>query len=224
MNPTENRFTLTSQKVVDASKAEARRLNHYYVSTEHILLGLLQVHDGVANEALVNLGTTPSKIRADVERIVGTGDNVMLLGEIPFTPRARKVIELAAEEATKSGSQYTGTEHILIGLVREEEGIAATVLRDGGVRLDDLIREVGRLTSAKLLRGVGSVLKANEQQLKAHDTRPVVARFMRVLMTRFLTLEDMRQAIDDARDSADPVGQVPADALSLEMADRLVDF
>ncbi|MBI3291227.1 MAG: ATP-dependent Clp protease ATP-binding subunit [Elusimicrobia bacterium] len=135
-----NRFTERAQRVILIAQEEAKRLNHDYVGTEHILLGLIALGEGVAAQVLANLGVDLRRVRAEIEKIVGTGDNVMLLGEIPFTPRAKKVLELAVEEAQNMGHSHVGTEHLLLGLIREEEGVAAQVLENLGGRLD-LVRE-----------------------------------------------------------------------------------
>jgi ATP-dependent Clp protease ATP-binding subunit ClpC len=137
-----NRFTDRVQRVIIIAQEEAKRLNHDYVGTEHILLGLVAIGEGVAAKVLINLGIDLRKLRTEVEKLVGTGDNVMLLGEIPFTPRAKKVLELAVEEAQSMGHTYVGTEHLLLGLLREEEGIAARVLENLGVRINDVREEV----------------------------------------------------------------------------------
>src|SRR5437764_4514665 len=137
-----NRFTERAQRVILIAQEEAKRLNHDYVGTEHILLGLIALGEGVAAQVLANLGVDLRRVRAEIEKIVGTGDNVMLLGEIPFTPRAKKVLELAVEEAQNMGHNYVGTEHLLLGLIREEEGVAARVLENLGIRLDVVKEEV----------------------------------------------------------------------------------
>jgi ATP-dependent Clp protease ATP-binding subunit ClpC len=137
-----NRFTERAQRVILIAQEEAKRLNHDYVGTEHLLLGLIALGEGVAAQVLANLGVDLRRVRSEVEKIVGTGDNVMLLGEIPFTPRAKKVLELAVEEAQNMGHNYVGTEHLLLGLIREEEGVAARVLENLGVRLDVVREEV----------------------------------------------------------------------------------
>ncbi|MBI4396195.1 MAG: ATP-dependent Clp protease ATP-binding subunit, partial [Elusimicrobia bacterium] len=137
-----NRFTERAQRVILIAQEEAKRLNHDYVGTEHLLLGLIALGEGVAAQVLANLGVDLRRVRVEIEKIVGTGDNVMLLGEIPFTPRAKKVLELAVEEAQNMGHNYVGTEHLLLGLIREEEGVAARVLENIGVRLDVVREEV----------------------------------------------------------------------------------
>src|SRR3954466_12922487 len=137
-----NRFTERAQRVILIAQEEAKRLNHDYVGTEHILLGLIALGEGVAAQVLANLGVDLRRVRAEIEKIVGTGDTVMLLGELPFTPRAKKVLELAVEEAQNMGHSHVGTEHLLLGLIREEEGVAAQVLENLGVRLDIVREEV----------------------------------------------------------------------------------
>src|SRR5215467_1013098 len=137
-----NRFTERAQRVILIAQEEAKRLNYDYVGTEHLLLGLIALGEGVAAQVLANLGVDLRRVRAEIEKIVGTGDNVMLLGEIPFTPRAKKVLELAVEEAQNMGHSHVGTEHLLLGLIREEEGVAAQVLENLGVRLDIVREEV----------------------------------------------------------------------------------
>ncbi|MBI3011992.1 MAG: ATP-dependent Clp protease ATP-binding subunit [Elusimicrobia bacterium] len=137
-----NRFTERAQRVILIAQEEAKRLNHDYVGTEHILLGLIALGEGVAAQVLSNLGVDLRRVRSEIEKIVGTGDNVMLLGEIPFTPRAKKVLELAVEEAQSMAHNYVGTEHLLLGLIREEEGVAARVLENLGCRLDVVREEV----------------------------------------------------------------------------------
>ena len=137
-----NRFTERAQRVILIAQEEAKRLNHDYVGTEHILLGLIALGEGVAAQVLANLGVDLRRVRSEIEKIVGTGDNVMLLGEIPFTPRSKKVLEYAVEEAQHMGHSYVGTEHLLLGLIREEEGVAARVLENLGLRLDVVREEV----------------------------------------------------------------------------------
>ncbi|MBI4249853.1 MAG: ATP-dependent Clp protease ATP-binding subunit [Elusimicrobia bacterium] len=137
-----NRFTERAQRVILIAQEEAKRLNHDYVGTEHILLGLIALGEGVAAQVLANLGVDLRRVRSEIEKIVGTGDNVMLLGEIPFTPRAKKVLEYAVEEAQHMGHSYVGTEHLLLGLIREEEGVAARVLENLGLKLEVVREEV----------------------------------------------------------------------------------
>src|ERR671929_157535 len=123
------RFTERARQVVVLAQEEARILKHNYIGTEHILLGLLREEEGLAARVLESLDITVERVRAQVVRIVGSGEEVTS-GQIPFTPRAKKVLELALREALSLGHNYIGTEHILLGLVRENEGVAARILLD----------------------------------------------------------------------------------------------
>jgi len=131
-----NRFTQRAQKAILLAQREAKRLNHDYLGTEHILLGLMALGEGVAAQVLQDLGIDLKKVRREVEKMVRTGDNILLVGEVPFTPRAKKVLELAIQEAQDMGHNYVGTEHLLLGLIREEEGVAAKVLEGLGASLE----------------------------------------------------------------------------------------
>ncbi len=128
------RFTERARQVVVLAQDEARALKHNYIGTEHILLGLLREEEGLAARVLESLDITVEEVRAQVARIVGQGDEVTT-GQIPFTPRAKKVLELALREALSLGHNYIGTEHILLGLVREGEGVAAQILKKLGAEL-----------------------------------------------------------------------------------------
>ena len=121
------RFTDRARRVVVLAQEEARMLNHDYIGTEHILLGLIREGDGVAAKALESLGISLEAVRQQVEEIIGRGQQAPS-GHIPFTPRAKKVLELSLREALQLGHNYIGTEHILLGLIREGEGVAAQVL------------------------------------------------------------------------------------------------
>lgn len=136
-----DKFTERARKVLQLAQEEAQRFNHNYMGTEHILLGLVREGDGVAARVLSNLGIELAKVRAAVEFIIGHGDR-MAMGEIGLTPRAKRVIELSVDEARRLDHHYIGTEHILLGLVREGEGIAAGVLESLGVSLEKVRREV----------------------------------------------------------------------------------
>src|SRR3954451_14899711 len=130
-----DKFTERARKVLQLAQEEAQRFNHNYIGTEHILLGLVREGDGVAARVLNNLGIELHKVRSAVEFIIGRGDR-MVMGEIGLTPRAKRVIELAVDEARRLNHHYIGTEHLLLGLVREGEGIAAGVLESLGVNLE----------------------------------------------------------------------------------------
>jgi len=130
-----DKFTERARKVLSLSQEEAQRFQHNYIGTEHLLLGLVREGEGVAAVVLSNLGVELNKVRDTVEAIIGRGDRIVL-GEIGLTPRAKKVIELAVDEARRLNHHYIGTEHLLLGLVREGEGIAAGVLESMGVNLE----------------------------------------------------------------------------------------
>ena len=131
------KFTERARKVLSLAEEEARRFQHNYIGTEHLLLGLVREGEGVAAKVLSNRGIELNKVRAAVENIIGRGDRIVL-GEIGLTPRARRVVEFAIDEATRMNHHYVGTEHLLLGLIHEGEGIAAGILESQGVRLDDI--------------------------------------------------------------------------------------
>jgi ATP-dependent Clp protease ATP-binding subunit ClpC len=137
-----DRFTDRAKKVMSFARQEAMKFNHEYIGTEHILLGLVQEGSGVAANVLKNMTVDLEKIRHEVEKIVKTGPSMVPMGQLPFTPRAKKVLELSLEEASQLSHNYIGTEHLLLGLIRENEGIAAQVLTNLGVKLDEVREEV----------------------------------------------------------------------------------
>ena len=141
------RFTDRARRVVVLAQEEARMLNHNYIGTEHILLGLIHEGEGVAAKALESLGISLDAVRQQVEEIIGQGQQAPS-GHIPFTPRAKKVLELTRREAEQLGHNYIGTEHILLGLIREGDGVAAQVLVMLGADLNRV-----RLTVIQLLHG-----------------------------------------------------------------------
>ena len=141
-----DKFTERARRVLTLAQEEAHRFNHNYIGTEHILLGLVREGDGVAAKVLANLGVELNKVRSAVEFIIGRGDRTVL-GEIGLTPRAKKVIELAVDEARRLNHSHIGTEHLLLGLVREGEGIAAGVLESLGVNLERVRAETTRILS-----------------------------------------------------------------------------
>src|SRR5208283_1091248 len=146
------RFTERARQVVVLAQEEARTLKHNYIGTEHILLGLLREEEGLAARVLESLDITVERVRAQVVRIVGSGEEVTS-GQIPFTPRAKKVLELALREALSLGHNYIGTEHILLGLVRENEGVAARILLDFDADSEKIRNEVIRMLSGPGGRG-----------------------------------------------------------------------
>ena len=148
------RFTERAQRVFLLAQEEARRLRHPAVGTEHLLLGLLREGEGIAARALQSLGLDLSKVREEVERIVAPGEN-RVGDEVGLTPRAKKVLELAHEEGRRQGVSYVGTEHLLLGLIREGEGVAARVLINHGLTMDSVRRQV-----LMLLGGIGAAVQA----------------------------------------------------------------
>jgi ATP-dependent Clp protease ATP-binding subunit ClpC len=149
------RFTERARQVVVLAQDEARALKHNYIGTEHILLGLLREEEGLAARVLESLDITVEEVRAQVARIVGQGDEVTT-GQIPFTPRAKKVLELALREALSLGHNYIGTEHILLGLVRENEGVAARILLDFDADAEKIRNEIIRMLSGPGRRQAGA--------------------------------------------------------------------
>src|ERR687895_75680 len=162
------RFTERARQVVVLAQDEARALKHNYIGTEHILLGLLREEEGLAARVLESLDITVEEVRAQVARIVGQGDEVTT-GQIPFTPRAKKVLELALREALSLGHNYIGTEHILLGLVRENEGVAARILLDFDADAEKIRNEIIRMLSGPGRRqqggGGGSGEKSKSSKL-----------------------------------------------------------
>ena len=140
------KFSERARRVLSLAQEEAQRFNHNYIGTEHILLGLVRETEGVAARVLANLGVDLSKVRSAVEFIIGRGERPAQ-GEIGLTPRAKKVVELAVDEARRMNHTYIGTEHLLIGLLREGEGVAAGVLESLGVTLDKVRSETHRILS-----------------------------------------------------------------------------
>src|SRR4028118_1142241 len=149
------RFTERARQVVVLAQEEARILKHNYIGTEHILLGLLREEEGLAARVLESLDITVERVRAQVVRIVGSGEEVTS-GQIPFTPRAKKVLELALREALSLGHNYIGTEHILLGLVRENDGVAARILLAFDADSEKIRNEVIRMLSGPGGRRGGS--------------------------------------------------------------------
>ena len=171
------RFTERARQVVVLAQEEARILKHNYIGTEHILLGLLREEEGLAARVLESLDITVERVRAQVVRIVGSGEEVTS-GQIPFTPRAKKVLELALREALSLGHNYIGTEHILLGLVRENEGVAARILLDFDADSEKIRNEVIRMLSGPGGRqgrsrpGAGAAGRGQEVLEAARPVRP----------------------------------------------------
>jgi excisionase family DNA binding protein len=150
-----DKFTERARKVLTLAQEEARGLNHNYIGTEHLLLGLVREGEGVAGKVLANLGVEPYRVRSAVEFIIGRGNHTVS-GEIGLTPRAKKVMELAVDEARRLGHHYIGTEHLLLGLVREGEGIAAGVLESLHINLEQVRAQTIRVLSAPRAKQPGA--------------------------------------------------------------------
>ena len=171
------RFTDRARKVMALANQEAQRFNHEYVGTEHILLGLVKEGQGVAANVLHNLQVDLKKIRLEVEKIVKSGPNMVTMGKLPQTPRAKKVIEFAIEEARNLGHNYVGTEHLLLGLLREHDGVAAQVLMNLGLKLDDVRAEVLNILGASQeAEGAGQ-----EEERRGKSKTPALDSFGRDL-------------------------------------------
>jgi ATP-dependent Clp protease ATP-binding subunit ClpC len=150
------RFTDRARKVMQLANQEAQRFNHEYIGTEHILLGLVKEGSGVAANVLKNLDIDLRRIRLEVEKIVQAGPDMVTMGKLPQTPRAKKVIEYSIEEARNLNHNYVGTEHLLLGLLREQEGVAAQVLINLGLKLEDVREEVLNLLGHNMDAGESS--------------------------------------------------------------------
>src|SRR5262245_27058604 len=137
-----NNFTPRAQQVLALARKEADRFNHNFVGTEHLLLGLIKLGQGVAVNVLQKLGLDLDTVRMEVEKQVGTGPDQKMIGNIPYTPRVKKVLALAAKEAKNLNHTYVGTEHILLGLLREGDGVAARVLKNLDVDIEQTRQEI----------------------------------------------------------------------------------
>ena len=189
------RFTDRARKVMALANQEAQRFNHEYIGTEHILLGLVKEGSGVGATVLKNLDVDIKKLRLAVEKRVKSGPDMVTMGKLPQTPRAKKVIEYAIEEARALNHNYVGTEHILLGLLRETEGIAAQVLMDMDMRLEDVRQEVLNLLGASIdEEAIGLGMKMGPAMARKPKSKtPALDSFGR----------DLTQLADD--DELDPV-------------------
>ena len=151
------RFTDRARKVMALANQEAQRFNHEYIGTEHILLGLVKEGSGVGANVLKNLDIDLRKVRLEVEKLVKSGPDMVTMGKLPQTPRAKKVIEYAIEEARSLNHNYVGTEHLLLGLLRETDGVAAQVLMNLNLKLEEVREEVLNLLGAGMDSAAGGV-------------------------------------------------------------------
>src|SRR6476469_4208238 len=172
------RFTDRARKVMALANQEAQRFNHEYIGTEHILLGLVKEGSGVGANVLKNLDVDLRKVRLEVEKLVKSGPDMVTMGKLPQTPRAKKVIEYAIEEARNLNHNYVGTEHLLLGLLREHDGVAAQVLMNLSLKLEEVREEVLNLLGA----GVETEEPAQEKQgQKGKSKTPALDSFGRDL-------------------------------------------
>src|SRR5918992_421916 len=173
------RFTDRARKVMALANQEAQRFNHEYIGTEHILLGLVKEGSGVGANVLKNLDVDLRKVRLEVEKLVKSGPDMVTMGKLPQTPRAKKVIEYAIEEARNLNHNYVGTEHLLLGLLREHDGVAAQVLMNLNLKLEEVREEVLNLLGA----GVESEEQPQEKQggTKGKSKTPALDSFGRDL-------------------------------------------
>jgi len=174
------RFTDRARKVMQLANQEAQRFNHEYIGTEHILLGLVKEGSGVAANVLKNLDIDLRKIRLEVEKIVQSGPDMVTMGKLPQTPRAKKVIEYSIEEARNLNHNYVGTEHLLLGLLREQEGVAAQVLMNLGLKLEDVREEVLNLLGHNMATEEGGG-GGERQASKSKSKTPALDSFGRDL-------------------------------------------
>jgi ATP-dependent Clp protease ATP-binding subunit ClpC len=175
------RFTDRARKVMQLANQEAQRFNHEYIGTEHILLGLVKEGSGVAANVLKNLDIDLRRIRLEVEKIVQAGPDMVTMGKLPQTPRAKKVIEYSIEEARNLNHNYVGTEHLLLGLLREQEGVAAQVLINLGLKLEDVREEVLNLLGHNMDSGESSSSGGERTASKGKSKTPALDSFGRDL-------------------------------------------
>jgi ATP-dependent Clp protease ATP-binding subunit ClpC len=176
------RFTDRARKVMALANQEAQRFNHEYIGTEHILLGLVKEGSGVGANVLKNLEVDLRKVRLEVEKLVKSGPDMVTMGKLPQTPRAKKVIEFAIEEARNLNHNYVGTEHLLLGLLREQDGVAAQVLMNLGIKLEEVREEVLNLLGAGVESEEGAAAAGPETSRKGGKSRtPALDSFGRDL-------------------------------------------
>src|SRR5271169_6192705 len=175
------RFTDRARKVMQLANQEAQRFNHEYIGTEHVLLGLIKEGSGVAANVLKNLDVDLRKIRLEVEKLVQSGPDMVTMGKLLQTPRAKKVIEYSMEEARNLNHNYVGTEHILLGLLREQEGVAAQVLMNLGLKLEEVREEVLNLLGHNMATEESGSGSTERQANKGKSKTPALDSFGRDL-------------------------------------------
>ncbi len=209
------RFTDRARRVVVMAQEEARMLNHDYIGTEHLLLGLIHEGKGVAAKALDGMGITEEAVRQQVEEIVGRGQQASRSGHIPFTARAKKVLKLSLREALQLGHPYIGTEHILLGLIREGEGVAAQVLVRLGADMDRTRHQVVELLNG--YQGQDQTAAARARHRLGGVPRRE-RRLLPELLARFDSIESRLSALEqrvgtgpDLRDLEEEIRQAHRD-------------
>ena len=191
------RFTDRARRVVVLAQEEARMLNHNYIGTEHVLLGLIHEGEGVAAKVLTELGISVETVRQQVEEIIGVG-RVAPSGQIPFSPRSKKVLELSLRESLQLGHNYIGTEHILLGLLREGEGVAAQVLQRLGADLNRVRQQVIEMLSGHHGgEGFDVLAAAVEREFGTYDE---VIVLLRDIARRVRRIEQRLAGDDDTGD------------------------
>jgi ATP-dependent Clp protease ATP-binding subunit ClpC len=191
------RFTERARRVVVLAQEEARALSHNYIGTEHILLGLIHENEGVAAKSLESIGISLDVVRTQVEEIIGEG-RITPSGQIPFTPRAKKVLELSMRESIQLGHNYIGTEHILLGLIREGEGLGAQVLVKLGADLNRVRQQVIEMLSRHQGSEESDILAtAAEREFGTYDE---VIGLLRDIARRVKRIEQRLVGDDEARD------------------------
>lgn len=182
-------FTDRARITMQLANQEAQRFNHAYIGTEHILLGLIKQGGGLSAAVLANRDVSLGRVRLEIEKLLRSGPEMLTMGKLPQTPRAKKVIEYSMEEARNLNHNYVGTEHILLGLLREQEGVAAQVLMNLGLKLEDVREDILRLLS------VATPNKFTATQSTPKDTLRGLASQMRAVMGQHSIIE-LRLSID----------------------------
>ncbi len=213
-----DRFTDNAKKAMGLALQEAQRFNHDYIGTEHILLGLIDEWSGVAADVLKNLDVDPQQIRRKVEKLLSYGTTMVTMGQLPFTSASKKVLELALEEASNLGHNYIGTEHLLLGLIREEEGIAAQVLQNNKVRLEDVREEVLELLEVTPGEEVPKLLEADDaaDQIRILSKLRNVTKRLIQKKGREPTIEEIAAATDISVEETKRVLKISKHPISLD--------
>jgi ATP-dependent Clp protease ATP-binding subunit ClpC len=217
-------YTDRVRKMMQYANDEAHRLRHEYIGTEHILLGLIAEGTGVAANVLKNLDIEPRKVRREVEKIVMGGPDMPSMGQRPQTPRAKKVLEWAIEEARALNCNYVGTEHLLLGLLREEEGVAAQVLMNLGLKLSEVREEVRNLLGVpRESIGADSALRSlADAELEAAELIPPKIRyFPDGLRAIVASMEDKIDALIEEKEQAVAVQDFEKAAHLRDLADKM---